>query len=237
MRKAVKLSWLLIIIILLICNCTITAQSIMGYNGLFRIPIASKNTDKEVSSSLHFVDKSISVLESGVSNNLRASISINYLPFLEVNLILNNLINSNETGQAIGDRQSSFKIILTDLGMLPNIAFGVYDALGSLEKGGVHSDFSYLVCSRIIPFSKELDLEISAGYASPIYNDYNTGLKGFLAGICFKLFDQVEIFGEYDSKYYNTGARLRFFDHLILIGGFNQMKYFSGGIGYYFNLN
>lgn len=237
MRKVAKLSWVIIVITLLIFSNVTTAQSIMGYNGLFRIPTATKNHDSEVQIGMYFVGKQISVVNNGVNNNFRNFISINFLPFLEVNLVLNNLINSDEAEQAIGDRQSSFRIILTDLGMLPNIAFGVYDALGSLEKGGVHSDFSYLVCSRIIPFSTELDLEISAGYASPIYNDYNTGLKGFLAGICFKLFDQVEIFCEYDSKYYNTGARLRFFDHLILIGGFNQMKYFSGGIGYYFNLN
>lgn len=235
MRKAVTFN-LLIIVITFLINSGVTAQSIMGYKGLFRIPTASKNTDKEVMFGMHFVDKSVTVLENGITDNARASISVNYLPFLEINLVLNNLINSDSPGQAVGDRQSSFKVLLTDIGKIPNLAVGIYDALGSLDKGGVHSDFIYAVMSKNFSLSNFLEAEITLGYAATIFHNENTGLSGILSGVNLKLWNNLEIFGEYDGKYYNAGTRVKIFNHLILLGGINQLKYFSGGISYFFNL-
>lgn len=235
MLNAVKFNWLTIVIItLLISSSVVTAQSIMGYNGLFRIPTASKNTDKEVIFGLNFVDKSIAVV--GESNNIRTYVSLNYLPFLEINLVLHNLINSDLPQQAIGDRQSSFKFLFADLGKIPNLAFGIYDALGSIEKGGVHSDFVYAVMSKNFSLSVFLEAEITLGYATTIYHNENTGLKGIFSGLNFKLFRSLEIFGEYDSHLYNAGGRLHLFDHLVLFGGFTQLKYPCGGISYSFVL-
>jgi len=228
--------YFLITICVLLTYTEMLSQTIMGYNGLFRIPTATVNRDGEIKFVLAHIDKRISVLENGINSNLRTSISLNYFSFLEINLILNKLVNSDSPEQANGDRQSSFKILLADLGFFPNVAIGAYDALGSLEKGGVHSDFIYLTTSKIISISNNFEIEASVGYAESLYHQENTGLKGAFGGLSFRLFDNIEIFGEYDSKYYNSGARLHLLNHLILFGGFNQMKYFSGGGGICFQL-
>lgn len=84
----------------------------MGYNGLVRIPTATNIEDKNLNIGAYYINKSISVLEQGKTNNLRNILALNFLPFLEVDLVLNNLINSNSPEQAIGDRQTSLKIVL-----------------------------------------------------------------------------------------------------------------------------
>lgn len=226
-----------LILVFFSLTCTITfSQSVMGYNGLFRIPTANANKDREISFALAHIDKRISVLENGISPNLRAILSINYLPFLEINLILNNLINSNSPEQANGDRQSSFKLIFTDLGIFPNVAFGIYDALGSLEKGGVHSDFLYITTTRNVDIYKIIQVEVSLGYAERIYHEQGFGLHGLFWGVALNFYDSVKLYGEYDSQYYNFGTTIKLLNHINLFGGFLEGKYFSGGAGFSFVL-
>lgn len=234
-KKFMELSYLVFIFSLLTCSITLS-QSIMGYNGLFRIPTANKNNDREVSFAFAYVDKRISVLENGISPNSRAFISMNYLPFLEINIILNNLVHSDSPQQANGDRQSSFKLILTDLGIFPNVAFGVYDALGSLEGGGVHSDFLYITSTKTFDIYRAVKVEMSMGYAREIYHVQSTGLYGLFGGIALIFFDSIKIYGEYDSQYYNFGTNIRLLNHIVLFGGFLEGKYFSGGAGFSFVL-
>lgn len=230
-----RLFFLILIIFSLTCKI-VSSQSLMGYNGLFRIPTANENNDREVSFAFAYVDKRISVLENGSSPNLRTIISMNYLPFLEINLVLNNLVNSDSPHQANGDRQSSFKLILTDLGIFPNLAFGVYDALGSLEGGGVHSDFLYFTSTKTFDIYRAVKVEMSIGYARGIYHVQSTGLHGLFGGLSIKFLNSIELMTEYDGKRPNIGMRLSLFDHISILGGYLDYKHFSGGASVSFQL-
>lgn len=207
----------------------------MGYAGLVRIPTAEKLDDKKISLSTFFIYKDYSVLETGQTNTLRNSISINYLPFFEVDLVLNNLINSNSPEQAIGDRQTNFKIVLQGNNNLPNVGLGFYDLIGSLDKGGIHSDFYYVVLTKNFEIYK-LNINTNVGYAGYVYHENNSGLNGIFYGLSTIFFNSIEIMGEYDSRYYNIGTSIILFNHLSFLFSLIDMKHFSGGASFSFQL-
>ncbi len=207
----------------------------MGYTGLVRTPTAKNIEDKNLSIGAYYIDKSTSVLEQGKTNNLRNIISLGFLPFLEVDLVLNNLINSNSPEQAIGDRQTSFKIILQSKNFLPDLGIGFYDLIGALDKGGIHSDFYYVVLTKDFEINK-LNFSTNVGYAGYVYNENNSGLNGFFYGLSVTLLNSIELMGEYDSRYYNIGTRLILFNHLSFLFSLTDMKHFSGGAGFSFQL-
>jgi hypothetical protein len=127
-------------------------------------------------------------------------------------------------------------LILTDLGIFPNVAFGVYDALGSLEGGGIHSDFLYITSTKTFDIYMSAKVEMSIGYARGIYHVQSTGLHGLFGGVALNFYDSIKLYGEYDSRYYNFGTNIRLLNHIVLFGGFLDGKYFSGGSGVYFQL-
>lgn len=228
--KNIQLYYVIFVFSFMTCS-GVSSQSIMGYNGLFRIPTANENRDREISFSVAHIDERISVIEHGSSPNIRTFISLNYLPFLEINLVLNNLVNSDSPEQANGDRQSSFKLLFTELGIFPNIAIGVYDALGSLEGGGIHSDFAYITATKNFEIYQTIQFELSLGLAKRIYHQEGLGLQGIFCGSALNILSSIKLYGEYDSQYFNFGTRIRIINHIILFGGFLEGKYFSGGAG------
>ena len=222
-----------ICVLVIFSNRDIISQSLMGYAGLVRIPTATNIKDKKLSIGAYFIDKSIAVI--GETNNLRNIIALNFLPFLEVDVVLNNLINSNSPEQAIGDRQTSFKIVLQENNYLPNVGLGFYDLIGALDKGGIHSDFYYFVLTKDFEINK-LIFSTNVGYAGYVYHKNNSGLNGIFYGLSATLFNSIELMGEYDSRYYNIGTRLILFNHLSFLFSLIDMKHFSGGASFSFQL-
>jgi len=60
---------------------------------------------------------------------------------------------------------------------------------------------------------------------------------GIFGGGSITLFNETaDILIEYDAERLNAGLRLNLFDHIKLIGGLMNMKYFSGGAALSFRL-
>jgi len=216
------------------CN-PIESQTLMGYHGLIRIPTSAKINDGKLSIGTFFINKEIAVLEKNITNNVRNTISLNYLPFLEIDLILNNLINSDSPEQAIGDRQTNFKLTLPQIIDLPRIGIGFYDMIGSLENSGVHSDYIYLVATKEF-YMNDITFSPSIGYAHYVYHEINSGLNGLFYGLSINYSNYIELLAEYDSKYYNLGTRFSLFSKVNFLVTLIDMKHFSGGFAFKFSL-
>lgn len=233
MHRKVKKVLIYILVLLIFSYVNIICQSLMGYSGFIRTPTAKNIEDKNLSIGAYYIDKSIAVM--GETNNLRNIVALNFLPFLEVDLVLNNLINSKSPEQAIGDRQTSFKIVLQRNDFLPNLGLGFYDLIGALDKGGIHSDFYYVVLTKDFEVNK-LNFSTNVGFAKYVYHENNSGLNGIFYGLSTTLFNSIELMGEYDSRYYNIGTRLILFNHFSFLLSLIDMKHFSGGAGFSFQL-
>ncbi len=79
-------------------------------------------------------------------------------------------------------------------------------------------------------------MSITLGYGSDIIPANGYEYIGVFGGVSFTFFNHLEIMGEYDARNYNIGSRIKLFDSIFLLGGFRDMKYFSGGGGIYFQL-
>ena len=216
------------------------AQTIEGTTGLFFIPTAEMQKDGQVIFGTNFEDKSLVAFSSYQRNAFTPFFNVTFLPFFEFSGRITRLINSNNQHEGIGDRTISMRLRLYEESEnKPAILIGFHD-MAAVYGGdeAILNNALYLVLSKHFDFDSKIFNQISlhAGYGSDILHAEHHNFVGVFGGIDFKIINALELMSEYDGLHSNCGLRLKLFDHISLLGGYLQYKYFSGGAAVNFQL-
>lgn len=216
------------------------AQTLEGTTGLFLIPTAEMQNDKQVTIGTNYVHKSLISFGGYKLDAFTPFISINFLPFVEISGKITRVKRLINDKQGIGDRTISVRIrLLNENNSIPSITIGLQDLAGIY--GGpeaVRNNALYIVLSKhiLLKNNNNLDFGLHAGYGLDRIKAQHHNFVGLFGGVSLKLFHTLEIMGEYDGKYSNTGIRVHLFDRFSILGGLLQLKHFSGGAAFSFVL-
>ncbi len=227
--------------ILVIFLQTITyAQTLEGMEGLFFIPSAEIHQDAQISIGFNYLDKSLVSFGDFKYSAKNYFITFHFLPFIEASLRITRLNGlPPRNNEAIGDRTPSIKIrVFEESDILPAISIGVHDLMTVFGgEAAVHNNACYLVATKNFNLDSFLsNIALTVGYGSDFMKAANHNFVGLFGGLSLHLLNHFELMTEYDGKRANCGLRIKYFDHLSLLGGFIGYKHFSGGISYYFTI-
>ena len=216
------------------------SQTLEGTTGLFFIPTAEMQKDGQLSIGTNFVHRELISFGGFAEDAYTPYVTFTYLPFIEFNLRITRMIKSRVTTQGIGDRTFSVRIRFIEEGVvLPAFAFGLHDALAVFGgSGAIHNNALYIVGTKnISPHSFLIEsISLHAGYGLDVIKADTHNFVGLFGGLSLHLLNHFELMTEYDGKRANCGLRIKYFDHLSLLGGFIGYKHFSGGASFNFTL-
>lgn len=218
----------------------VQSQTLEGTTGLFLIPTAEMQKDGEITIGTNFVDRTLISFSNYERNAFAPFLSFTFLPFLEMNGKITRLINSNTNFQGIGDRTISLRLrFVEESEYFPGLLFGFHDIAGVY--GGdeaIRNSALYIVGSKNFKVSSKFlsNISIHAGFGSDVVKAQHHNFVGLFGGIDLKFFNSIELMTEYDGAHSNGGIRVKLFDHIIILGGFLRLRYFSGGLSYNFQL-
>jgi hypothetical protein len=216
----------IVIAFIILFSNFIECQSLTGTTGLVTIPSAEVMRDGEFSIGLNYSPREVLREYSYDHNSLLIIAMGSYLPFLEIGLRSTYPFQFKE--HAIGDRMPIVRIkLFSEKDLLPSVLIGYHDFLSVYGgENAVHFNALYLVMTKNIFNGK---LAATIGYGTDLLKAADHQFVGLFGGISIKLFYTLELMTEYDGKHPNGGIRIKFFDHISLIGGYINYKYFSGG--------
>ena len=239
--RSLKPNYVLFVALYIILKSSISpAQTLEGTTGLFFIPTAEMQADKQITIGASYIDKSLLSFSKYERNAVTPFFSFNFLPYVEISGKITRMINPNSSYQGIGDRTVSLRIRLTsEAKYLPAVVVGLHDLAGVY--GGseaVRNNALYFVVSKHVSANdiSNLIAGFHAGFGSDLIRAQHHNFVGLFGGINFMLYQTFEIMGEYDGAHTNWGVRVKLFNHISLLGGLLRLKHFSGGISYYFTL-
>lgn len=232
----------------------VTGQSLTGVTGMLNAPSANMLKDGTFYAGANYLNKNYIVSYGGGKYNLLIYyFDITFLPFLEVNFRNTRSLDNPDKTHTV-DRMLSVRLrLLKERKYWPSIVLGGNDVTTTGSNGNQYFGASYLVISKNLELKKNL-IGGTLGYAfsvlekNPVPNSSSflyqavdvllvrrhTQFSGFFGGISFSPFflRQLTLMAEYDSKYFNIGGSVLLFKHLYILGVFQGMKSFSGGISY-----
>lgn len=233
-------------------NCI--AQSLTGLSGGYSIPTAEFQSDKTIILGYnHLNNEFYTLYKPDKDYNFSVFYStVTFLPFAEVSFRITypNGYNSDPDNDnlIIGDRMISGRLQpLKEGKYIPSVVIGLQgfykttgdDLLNVDNNNASFFNSSYLVFSKSFKpkkiFTKIL---VSAGYGSDFIAANSHQFIGFFGGISFspKMFEPLEVMLEYDADKWNIGTRVTLFDRIVILAGLEDMRVFSGGAAYKFNL-
>lgn len=228
-----------VLMALLIFFTKVHAQNLEGMSGLFFIPTAELQNDGTVSLGVNYLDKEIVSFSGYKDNAFTPFVTLTYLPFAELSLRITRLIKTEITTQGIGDRTISARIrIMEEEKYLPSLLIGFHDLLAVFGgESAIHNNALYLTASKHIKFDSPKNfIGLHIGYGTDAVKANTHNFVGLFGGINFKIFDMLELIGEYDSERLNGAIRLTLFQHVSLLGGLLDFKSFAGGAAFNFVL-
>ncbi len=218
------------LIILFLIKVNMIGQSITGMSGFYTIPTAEILNDGEVLIGYNYFPKNQLKAYNYNYDAAIVYVSFAFLPSVEISLRTTYPVNFDRA--AIGDRMPSVRIrILKETAAMPAVAFGLHDfatAFGGSE--AVYFNSTYFVASKKIKFNEifnEIDFNLGYGFKTMKAAGYQ--FNGFFYGASFYFLNSISILGEFDAERFNAGLRITLFKHFKLLGGFMDMKHFSGG--------
>ncbi len=222
-------------IVLFLLSSAAFGQTITGLTGLYTIPTGETLSDGKLIVGINYLSDGN---EKGYSKNLEALsyyMTFGYLPFLEVGL---RFTNRTKTADALGDRMFSARIkFLNESEYLPSVVFGAHDIFRSSDSKTNYYNATYFALTKNFPFDSFLNnIKLTAGFGFDLFNARSYQFEGAFGGASISLLKFSELLIEYDADYFNAGVRLNLFDHLYLIGGFQDLKVFNGGLAFSINL-
>ena len=219
-------------LILILSGTYCPAQSLTSMTGLLNIPSAEMNPDGTLIFGCHYLDRHFIVYGSGRFDCLAWYATITFLPCLEISLRSTRLLHSASIGRHTVDRMPSLRLrLLKEGSILPSIVIGAHDFATGARETGVNQSFgaAYLAASRHISFrGNNLGLTLGRGEARFRHNQF----VGWFGGIDFsrRILVPVHLIAEYDADNINVGLKLFLFNHLQLLGLWQGLEEFSGGI-------
>ncbi|MCX6168386.1 MAG: YjbH domain-containing protein [Ignavibacteriales bacterium] len=215
-------------------------QTLEGSTGLFFIPTAEMQQDKQITVGASFIDKSLLSFSDYKKDAITPFFSFNFLPYIEISGKITRMINPDIGTQGIGDRTISLRIRLNnEAGYLPAVLVGLHDLEGVY--GGpkaVRNNALYIVVSKHVMINSLSNFlaGFHLGFGSDRIRAQHHNFVGLFGGINFMLYRTFEIMGEYDGAHTNGGIRVKLFNHISLLGGLLRLKHFSGGMSFNFIL-
>lgn len=203
------------------------SQSLIGLEGFLNTPNAEINQDGTVSFGFAFFKREVLPF-TFTHNGIAYYASLVLLPFIQTSFrFTKNLV----PGDALGDRMLMGKIRLKEEEeIFPSIAIGVHDLFHSNENETNRFAASYLVITKnfaILP--KYFSIMSNFGYGTDWISASSSQYVGIFGGFSFTFLNSIELMGEYDAERFNAGLRITLFKHIKLLGGFMDLKHFSGG--------
>lgn len=222
-----------IFLFVLISFLPVSAQSLSGLTGLFNIPTAEIVQDGSIAMGANYLERNHLKYANGKKDVIAPFVTVGFLPFLELSIRITRQLNFQGEHHVM-DRMFSGKInFLTEKETLPAITVGFHNPY-STEPGAKHFTSTYLVLSKNIKTGSIINkLHFTIGYGSKIIKAYDYQYIGLFTGASISLFDSIELMGEYDAERFNAGLRITLLNHIKLLGGFVDLKHFSGGASLY----
>ncbi len=225
-----------ILLFILTSFLSTNAQSLSGLSGLFNIPTADLIGDTNINIGANYLERNHLKYGGGKKDVIAPFVTIGFLPFLEVSIRITRQLNY--VGEShVMDRMFSGKLKFIEEGRyLPSITLGLHNPY-STDPGAKHFTSTYIVLSKNLYFDSFFNnMHFTLGYGSDIIKAADYQYIGLFGGMSLKVFDLIELIGEYDAERFNTGIRLTLFNHIKLLGGFMDLKHFSGGAAFSFVL-
>lgn len=195
--------------------------------------------DRQVSFGISIIPKEYISFGSNEFHAYTPYITINFLPFVEASLRLTRLINYQGNTQAIGDRTPSLRIrLFEEKGYSPAVVFGLHDLITAFGgESAVHNNALYIVTSKHLSFDSFLnEVGLHLGYGVDWMHATNHNFVGLFGGFTLNFLNVLELMEEFDGTYYNSGIRIKLFNHFSLLSGFLRNKHFSYGASFFFSL-
>lgn len=208
-------------------------------SGLLNIPTAEIIGDGEISFGFSFITRQTMEYSNYEQDVIAPYIHLGFFPFMEIGVRLVRQLRKYEIGHNV-DRVFSLKMrLFNEADVLPALAIGIHSIpSGTVE--ATHFQSLYIVSTK--NFRNLLGLEnvgITLGYGSDVIKAADHQFIGFFGGVAFDfdlssdfylLTSTLSILLEHDSERFNTGVRITLFDHVKILAGLMEMKYFSGGL-------
>lgn len=182
---------------------------IVGTSSLVTIPVADMPPDGAITFGGGFVDRRYSAYLSGRVDYTPLSVSVGFLPFLEVGFRFSRPLNLDDR-ERLGDRMVSARFrILTEGRRRPAIVVGAHDFLTVEERN--YFNALYVVGSK--HFDAVIPVGLHAGYGADLMEALAHQFVGPFGGVSFRVVQHGELLLEYDADRVNAGVRVELLDH------------------------
>jgi hypothetical protein len=221
------------------------SQSLTGTTGLLLIPTADMQKDGTFILGTSYFNKQYLAYGDYQYNAMAGYVNLTFLPFVELSFRYTYRFEeiSRET-RYFPDRMPSVRLrIIKERKNWPAIVAGVHDFTST--QGGGHFSAKYLVATKTISGpSKNIIIKGTFGYGIDyrkikILNSRNGGFEGPFGGIQIEhsKIENLSFMFEYDSQYWNSGARFILFKKIQFISLLRNMKTWEGSLTYKIHLD
>lgn len=224
----------LILLVIVTSNCYYS-QSLNQGSGFLYLPNARIINDGQVVIGLTQINRGFLKWGFQEAPSYISYMTIGFIPRIDVTLrITKNSLHRTS------DRQWNLRFqVLTEYESPINVLIGLHDIIGS--NGGfttTHFNATYLILSKTFNYDHAAinSLEIAVGYAGRLFRSINYDFLGFILASQLSLYGIFSFIIESNNNFINAGISVSIFDKIHLIGGFTDMKHFSGGVAVSFVL-
>lgn len=236
--------------IFFLCPLLLSAQLTYGVTGLLHAPSAEMQKDKTVMLGANFLHKNITP-PKWYYNTYNYYLNVTIMPWLEVAYTCTlfkaealGLKPYGYSGFTNQDRYFSLRVRALKEGQfwkyMPAVVLGTSDPYTSsgkvaTEQGNGYFSRFYIAATKHIRIGRE-EIGLHLSYLYNFRNDYS--LNGVACGITYNpsVHPQLRLIAEYDSKDVAIGATYLLFNHIHAQVELQNMKYFTGGLMFCFNL-
>lgn len=236
--------------IFFLCPLLLSAQLTYGVTGLLHAPSAEMQKDKTVMLGANFLHKNITP-PTWYYNTYNYYLNVTIMPWLEVAYTCTlfkaealGLKPFGYSGFTNQDRYFSLRVRALKEGQfwkyMPAVVLGTSDPYTSsgkvaTEQGNGYFSRFYIAATKHIRIGRE-EIGLHLSYLYNFRHDYS--LNGVACGITYNpsVHPQLRLIAEYDSKDVAIGATYLLFNHIHAQVELQNMKYFTGGLMFCFNL-
>jgi hypothetical protein len=226
------------------------AQSLTGTTGLITVPTAGLAKDGEVLSGVSIGNRKYNV-QKPKFHDYSYFITIGFLPFLEVSLLLHrnyHFVWTDEltemtglTSQGIGDRMASVRLrLIGEKKYLPSMVLGAHDffsAFGKSTEVTFHNALYVAFSKKLRPPGFPVRFGLHAGYGTDWMKANHHDFVGIFGGVSVEAGSWMTLMAEYDTEKFNGGAAFHFFRHIQVLLALKNFNTFAGSLGYSFRLH
>lgn len=216
---------------------TYPLSSLFAYSGYLTTPSAYVY-DGQLGFHFSYLPKNVSATHRGISDNRIYSVSLGFLPFMELYFSVFEVpsVKWIYNYGALKTRSPGVKVqLLNETKNRPACSIGLFDPkIRELDQDIGWDNIS----STFIVVSKKIDARntsISIGYGTNIFKGENPRLRGIFGGIRMAVYKTIFIILDYDTEYWSQGVSAQWHGIDVALAAINTRE-FAYRIGYNINL-